>query len=186
VHAEDADATARHDHVQALEALLETGGDEPLQEFADAHIAPTYRDSFAPGKLLDHLREIRTAAAHPGGVLVNRLDDGTTRVRFMLMSAETAVVFHMETAAPYRITSIELDGTKPFDRGPEIKPITWETLEPRLDEEAKAGWSGFVYAVHGGKPALARGYGFADREKKIPIDVHTIFGIGSTPIDRLR
>ena len=61
-YASDAEAIARHRHVQDIEALMATTGDDALKKFADEHLAPEYRGSFAqPKLLLDHLREIRTA-----------------------------------------------------------------------------------------------------------------------------
>jgi CubicO group peptidase (beta-lactamase class C family) len=184
--AQDSGQAPRHERVQALETLMGSSGDEPLQQFAAQHLAPGYRDSFAPGKLLEHLRAVRTAAAHPGGMMVRPGDDGSLHVHFLLMSGAADVVLKMQPDAPYLITSLEVEGTKPMDAGAEAAPITWETLPARMDEETKAGFSGFVYAVHDGKVALSRGYGFADRDRKTPIDENTIFGIGSTPIDFTR
>jgi CubicO group peptidase (beta-lactamase class C family) len=183
--AQDAQAVRRQ-RMQALETLMGSSGDEPLSQFADTHLAPDYRDSFAPGNLLEHLRAIRAAAAHPGGLMVQPGDDGTLHVKFLTMSGEAVIAVKMEQAAPYRITSLEVENTKAVDRATQAPPITWETLESRMDEEAKAGFSGFVYAVHDGKVVLSRGYGFADRARQTPIDEKTIFSIGSTPIDFTR
>jgi CubicO group peptidase (beta-lactamase class C family) len=185
-HAQDSGDAARREHVKALEALMGSSGDEPLQQFATVHLAPDYRGSFAPDKLLEHLRAVRAAAPRPGGLMVRPGDDGSVHVQFMTMSGQASVVFKMEPAAPYLITSLEVESTKPVDAGAQAAPITWETLASRMDEEAKAGFSGFVYAVHGGHTVLSRGYGFADRAKQTPIDANTIFGIGSTPIDFTR
>ena len=183
VFADDAEAIVRHQHVQAIEALMATTGDAPLQKFADERFAPSYRDTFAPGKFLDHLREIRTAVTNFGGLLVDRDDDGTMHMKFMLPAAETTVLFRMQPVVPYLITAFEMEGTSAPARGPELVPIHWETLESRLDEEAKKGFSGSVYVVHDGKVALATGYGMADRSAPVPNEVSTIFAIGSTPID---
>ena len=186
VRAQDPGQDPRHVRVQALESLMGSSGDEPLQQFAAEHLTPGYRDSFAPGKLLEHLRAVRAAAAHPGGMMVRPGEDGSLHVHFLLMSGAADVVLKMEPDAPYRITSLEVEGTKPADASAQAAAITWETLPARMDEESKAGFSGFVYAVHDGKVALSHGYGFADRDKRAPIDENTIFGIGSTPIDFTR
>jgi CubicO group peptidase (beta-lactamase class C family) len=66
---------------------------------------------------------------------------------------------------------------------PPQAPLAWETLEARMDTEAKAGFSGAVLVVRGGKIVLDRGYGLANREEKIEATKDTIFAIGSTPID---
>ena len=184
--AQDARQDAVHQRVQALESLMGSSGDEPLQQFANNHLAPGYRDSFAPGKLLEHLRAVRAAAAYPGGLMVRPGDDGSFHIHFVAMAGAADILLKLEPDAPYRITSLEVEGTRPADAGAQAAPITWETLPARMDEESKAGFSGFVYAVHDGKVALSHGYGFADRDKKTPIDENTIFAIGSTPIDFTR
>jgi CubicO group peptidase (beta-lactamase class C family) len=76
----------------------------------------------------------------------------------------------------------------PEPPGPEasVAPVTWDGLPGRLEEEAKKGFSGAVRVVRDGKTVLDRGYGLANREKKIPNTPETIFAIGSTPIDFTR
>jgi CubicO group peptidase (beta-lactamase class C family) len=185
-YAQDTRQDAGHKRVQALETLMGSSGDEPLQQFAVDHLAPSYRDSFGPGKLLEHLRAVRAAAPHPGGLMVRPGDDGTLHVHFLAMAGAADIALKMQADAPYLITSLEVEGTTPQAPGVQAAPITWETLPARIDEESKAGFSGFVYAVHDGKVALSHGYGFANRDSKIPIDENTIFAIGSTPIDFTR
>ena len=48
------------------------------------------------------------------------------------------------------------------------------------------GFSGTVLVVRNGKIVLHQGYGFADRDRKIPNGTETIFAIGSVPIDFTR
>jgi CubicO group peptidase (beta-lactamase class C family) len=184
--ADDAEAIARHGHVQAIEALMATTGDEPLKKFAEEHLAPSYRDTFAAGKLVEHLREIRTAVTNFGGLLVNRDDDVTMHMKFMLPAGETTILFRMQPVVPYLITAFELERNSASPPAPELKPIRWETLQSRLDEEAKNGFAGCVYVVRDGKVVLAKGYGMADRDLYVPNDTNTIFAIGSTPIDFTR
>jgi len=186
VFADDRALAARRFHVQAIEALMATTGNDPLEKFANEHFAPAYRDSFPKGTLVAHLGEIRSAVTNFGGLLVDQGEDGVVRMKFMLPAGATRVRFTMQPAAPFLITAFDLEGTSPLDPKPTIAPITWETLAARMDEEAKKGFSGCVYAVHNGKVKLAQGYGFADRDLEIRNAVNTIFAIGSTPIDFTR
>lgn len=71
----------------------------------------------------------------------------------------------------------------PILLAPQAPPLSWDTLEARMDAEAKAGFSGAVLVVRDGKIVLDRGYGLANREEKIAATKDTIFAIGSTPID---
>lgn len=69
---------------------------------------------------------------------------------------------------------------------PAAPSLTWETLEERMQAEEAAGFSGSVLVVRGDRVVLDRGYGFANREEKIPATPETVYGIGSTPIDFTR
>ena len=61
--------------------------------------------------------------------------------------------------------------------------MTWDTLEPRLEEETQRGFSGTVLAARNGEIILHRGFGLASRDRDIPNTTNTLFAIGSTPID---
>jgi CubicO group peptidase (beta-lactamase class C family) len=164
--------------------MIQSTGDESLRQFIDLHIAPTYRDSFAPGKLMEHLRAIREACAGFGGILAAPVGNDGLSLKFLRESGETAVMMRIDPNEPRQIVALELlagsDAQSPA--APQVAPISWDTLEPRLDEEAKQGFSGAVLVVHGGKIVLNRGYGLANREQNFPNSSETIFAIGSVPI----
>jgi len=63
------------------------------------------------------------------------------------------------------------------------RPLTWDTLAARLEEEEKNGFSGAVLVMRDGAVVLDRGYGLANREQSLACTSATVFGIGSTPID---
>jgi CubicO group peptidase (beta-lactamase class C family) len=184
--AADAEAIARHGHVTAIEALMATSGDDPLQKFADEHFAPAYRDSFPKGKLIEHLRAIRSAVTNFGGLAVDQNGAGVVHMKFMLPASATMVRFAMQEVVPYQITAFDLESTSQDQPKTAVKAITWDTLAARMDEEAKNGFSGTVYAMRDGKVVLEKGYGAADRDLLISNSVNTIYAIGSTPIDFTR
>lgn len=64
-----------------------------------------------------------------------------------------------------------------------VLPITWETLDERLQQAADQGFSGCVLVVRNGETVANTGFGYANRAQKIAHTPETIFGIGSTPID---
>ncbi|MBL9121575.1 MAG: beta-lactamase family protein [Phycisphaerae bacterium] len=66
---------------------------------------------------------------------------------------------------------------------PADAPLSWESLDARVEAEAKAGFEGVVLVVREGKEAVHRAFGKANREKGIAHTTETIFAIGSTPID---
>src|SRR5687767_5703188 len=66
----------------------------------------------------------------------------------------------------------------------EPAPLDAATLEKKIDELVGAhmavnGFSGSVLLARGGKPLLAKGYGFANAEWRIPNTTNTKFRIGS-------
>lgn len=66
------------------------------------------------------------------------------------------------------------------------RPVTWDGLAARLEQEAAAGFEGAVLVVRGDEVVLERAFGRANREKGIANRSDTIFAIGSTPIDFTR
>jgi CubicO group peptidase (beta-lactamase class C family) len=172
---------------RALEGMVQAKGDASLQQFAQTHMAPKYRDSFAsPDKLIEYLRAIREACAGFGGVMADPLPDGM-RMLFMKEGYEVAVTMHIDAEAPHQIVGLELDtsGTSAA-QGVQVEPITWDNAAQRLNEEAAHGFAGTVLLVKDGRIALHEGYGLANRERNIPNGKETIFAIGSVPIDFTR
>jgi len=62
-------------------------------------------------------------------------------------------------------------------------PPSWDTIEQVIESEVGRGFSGSVLLIRDGEVFLNKGYGLADRERKIPNTPDTIFALGSTPID---
>ena len=52
-------------------------------------------------------------------------------------------------------------------------------LDDYLSQRVDQGFSGALLVAQNGKVVLAKGYGFADREKKAPVTTSTVFAIGS-------
>jgi CubicO group peptidase (beta-lactamase class C family) len=184
--ADDAALAAQRAHVQAIEALMATTGDEPLKQFGDEHFVPAYRDSFPRGQLVEHLRAIRSTLANFGGLLVQPGELGVVHMKFKLPAGSVMLRFVMQQVAPYQIMALDLVGANTNEPKADIKPITWATLKARLDEEETAGFSGTVYIVRDGKVVLYRGYGLADHDLVIKNGKNTIYAIGATPIDFTR
>lgn len=62
-------------------------------------------------------------------------------------------------------------------------PPSWDTIGQVIESEVGRGFSGSVLLIRDGEVFLNKGYGLADRERKIPNTPDTIFALGSTPID---
>ncbi|MCA9289987.1 MAG: serine hydrolase [Phycisphaerales bacterium] len=66
------------------------------------------------------------------------------------------------------------------------QPLTWDTLDARLDDAAASGVNGVFLVVRDDRIVVHRAMGRANRELDIPMSTGTIFAIGSTPIDFTR
>lgn len=171
---------------RAIEAMIQSSGEDALRAFASEQLAPGYRASFASdGELLGYLARIREAARGFGNIEAEPAENGGTRFIFLSASQAVSLVFRLDDDPPHRIVALEFEGARPADAHPmdDVPPYTWNTVEAGLDSAAADGFSGAVLAVHGGKIVLHRGFGLADREHHVPIDANTIFAIGSVPID---
>lgn len=62
-------------------------------------------------------------------------------------------------------------------------PLTWDSLAARVDAEIANGFEGALIVERDGHEVVRAAHGLANREQKIPINLDTIFAIGSTPID---
>src|SRR5215203_5520458 len=60
-----------------------------------------------------------------------------------------------------------------------IKGTLGRKLDAHLSQLAEKGFSGAVLAAVKGKIVLAKGYGFAEREKQIPVKTETVLHLGS-------
>jgi len=61
--------------------------------------------------------------------------------------------------------------------------VTWDTLDARMQWEAKQGFSGVLLVVRDGRIVLHQGFGLAQRDRNLAMQPDTILAIGSTPID---
>jgi CubicO group peptidase (beta-lactamase class C family) len=52
-------------------------------------------------------------------------------------------------------------------------------LDERMNERARAGFSGVLFVAKDGDVVIAKGYGLANRERQIPFTSRTVFDIGS-------
>jgi CubicO group peptidase (beta-lactamase class C family) len=172
---------------RAIEGMVESTGEESLRKFIEEHLAPDLSDSFTTAALLDSLRSIREACAGFEGVLYQRVGENGTRITFMQGPKKTTLYFRIQPAPPNLITAMERGPSQDSgELAPPVPPFTWGSLARDLDQVAADGFSGTVLVVHDGRIFLHQGYGLADRDKHIPNTTHTIYGIGSVPIDFTR
>jgi CubicO group peptidase (beta-lactamase class C family) len=78
----------------------------------------------------------------------------------------TAIAFVAAAIATPSLADAQADALKPIDTA-------------MADAVQKQGFGGYILIEVHGKPVFSKGYGYADREKKIPFRIDTIAQIGS-------
>jgi CubicO group peptidase (beta-lactamase class C family) len=79
------------------------------------------------------------------------------------------------------VLALGLAAFQPPAEGPPA--VAWDSMADRMQWEVEHGFAGVVLVAREGKVVFAKAYGMANREKRIPMRVDTVLGIGSTPID---
>jgi CubicO group peptidase (beta-lactamase class C family) len=181
IAASQAQSSDRQLRTMATEQMIDSEDDAALLEYAEAHLAPSYRESFESDEaLLEYLRELRGRVAPIGGVGLMLTDSGGIELHISNRKLKSVVALRLEDEAPYRITELTLAKSEAKGAGPSID---WSNMEEKLEEGAAKGFSGSVLAVRDGEVVLERGFGHADPKAEHPVTPETLFAIGSTPID---
>ncbi len=184
VSAREATENPRQRRGQAIQGMIESVGEESLQQFIDLHVGAEWRESMPTDELLAQLRVIRAACTGFGGVLWNREGEDSVRITFLQGPQQTSLVFRLEPAPPHQIVAIELEPARAADNPTHAVPqLEWDSLAEGLETAARDGFAGTVLVVRHGAIVLHQGYGLADRERGIANGSETIFAIGSVPID---
>ncbi len=98
--------------------VLEASDEASLTSFAEQHLADSYRSTFAPGALLEHLHALRAVArGASGGVMVRRDESGDLIVT--LEGARTASV-RVALDDEGAITKLTLAESEPEAAAPEL------------------------------------------------------------------
>lgn len=171
---------ARPWHVGAMRDLSRLSPEEALAMLEREHLSPGYLTRTTRAERQELVNKIRVAAA--GATIIQANED--ERGLHISLAGPNGVQITMtyQAAAPFGIESLTL--TPLVDQGPPAgKAFAWEDLVTKLDEAARAGFSGQVVARHQGKEVLRRTYGLMDRAAQRATIPDAIYSIGSTPID---
>ena len=161
--------------VHALEKLL-TGPSQSVDEGARKLLDPNNFDELSKA-----VRRIRKQVKKQKGVDVSLPSPLKGKMSFGLKNADVVVDFLFTKTKPHRITMLSAKVVDHPDDSSD--PLTWETVASELKRAAEDGFAGAVLLTRQGQVFLNKGYGFANREKKIPVTKETVFAIGSAPID---
>lgn len=174
----DSSVVRQDDRLMAIERFAQTRGDDALEEFFAEHIDPEYARS--DDELRARLERVRQTCGNAGGISVEALGEGRFEITFDGGSGRQVVAVQLSQDPEGRITKLEL---REGEARASLEALTWENLYESLDGFESDGFAGSVLVVRDDVPILHRGYGFADESKGVRNHPHTVFAIGSVPID---
>ena len=148
------------------------------QAFARQHLTQALVDSMSPDELHDLLASISTAAREAGGSIVS--DDGDVVELTLSGAAEHKVRFTVAPAPPFCISAIEVVEVVAAEPIPDI---TRENLTQVLDGLEARGLNGVVSVKVNGEMLYLHAFGHANSGLGTPMQLDSIFGTGSAPID---
>ena len=167
----------------AFERYVNTNARTDTARFINEHVAPATRKALGEEQLAASLEEIRKHCRNAGGVLWKDAGDRTLDMTFEQGPHMHEVTLAVSGEPPYWIETLKQKASRSTAPHVEVAPMNWNNMAERLEEEAGKGFSGVVLAARDGRIVLHRGFGLANREKRIPNTTNTVFAIGSTPID---
>jgi CubicO group peptidase (beta-lactamase class C family)/Zn-dependent protease with chaperone function len=127
------------------------------------------------------------ASSAPGAGLTTRIERllrprawPSLRLRALLVGA-AVVLFTAAAASPRphvraaRATPANQENVTPLDSSNPTARALGDRIDATLQNYTKHGFSGVVLVARGGEIILHKGYGFADRERAVPMNANTYF-----------
>lgn len=170
------DARVR-EHIRAIERAGDWDENEK-RDFVRDHLTPALADSLSPDGLSELLGSMVAAARDATGSTVT--DDGDMVELALSGAEEYRVRFAVETVPPFRIAAMETTKVAAGEPAPEI---TRDNLAKVLDALGARGLDGVISVKVDGELLFRRAFGDANAGLGIPMQLDTIFGTGSAPID---
>lgn len=173
-------------------------------ESGDVQRMKTFAKSFAPSFLEkipveDHVRFFQQVHQRTGGLDIVKVEEDSDHELSALLKCKNSSGFRLfaiqtETKPPFAIIDISFGmadeqavekapppptESEAFDSDAVVKGKLGTSLDKYLKAEMEKGFSGAVLVARAGEKILHRGYGWAVRERRIPVTTKTVFDIGS-------
>ena len=170
----------------------------------DVQRMKTFAESFAVSFLEkipaeDHVRFFQQVHQRSGGLDIVKVEEDSDHELSALLKCKNSsglrfFAIRTETKLPFAVVDIsfgmaeeQADEKAPpppteseaFDPDAVVKGKLGMALDKYLKEEMEKGFSGAILVARAGEKILHRGYGWAVRERRIPVTTKTVFDIGS-------
>ena len=182
-----------------LRQLLETFESDDFEPFIKNNFSENFLNQFP---MEEHVSFFRQVKMMHGGFTLFKIESVsentiTAIVKSKKREAWRRIEFSVEKTTPYKITGLGIDMAQPPDdipyTGPKydivssLQPDAGSVITGKLAAQInkhmtkieEIGYSGAILVAKEGKIILAKGYGYAHRENKVPFHTNTAFDIGS-------
>ncbi|UCH83507.1 MAG: beta-lactamase family protein [Candidatus Latescibacterota bacterium] len=177
--------------LNALFDIMQSGDDTAIRAFIDDYFDPEFRDHFS---IDEHVAQLRSLHEELGAVRVLSVDKPGPFSVILDVEAESSheryrIELGLNPTPPHGITGI---GVMPVTSQPVPDPpenvedpnaVVSGDLGGKMDavmrELEAEGFSGALIAVKNGEVLLHKGYGWADRERRVPVTTETVFDVAS-------
>ena len=169
------------------------------KSFIESNFSDKFLNQFPMEEHLSFFRQIKMMH---GGFTLQKIESSknyrlTTLVKSKKREAWRRIELSVEHNTPYKITGFGIDMAQPpadipyagpkydlvSNLQPETKAINKGEIADKIDNHLtrmeERGYSGAILVAKGGEIILAKGYGYANRENKVPFFTHSAFDIGS-------
>lgn len=177
--------------LNALFALMESGDEGNIRAFIDKYFDPEFRD-YLP--LDEHVAQFRSLHEELGVLHAMSVDKpnrftAILEVRATESDGRYRIRIELNPDPPHGIVGLRVEPMETQEI-PELaqgsvdeSAVVAGELGRRMDkvmrDETTDGFSGAVLAVKDGEVVLHKGYGWADRARRVPVTTETVFDVAS-------
>ena len=178
----------------ALLTTIEKGGEERIEEFVENYYAADFREAMPMSQHLGALQSVHQMLGEVDIVSLEKPNQFAVDLVLEALASGELFAISMELAEtePHGIIGLQVE---PYREAtpPPVPPTETEysdtlaviagelggKLHDFMLQQERNGFSGAVIVVKNGKTVLHRGYGWADRERRIANTTQTVFDLAS-------
>jgi CubicO group peptidase (beta-lactamase class C family) len=184
---------------EKLQQLLQVLESDNHKSFIEKNFSENFLNQFP---MEEHISFFLQIKMKHGGFTLQKIESGidyklTALVKSKKRQAWRRIDLSVEQNKPHKITGFGIDMAQPpadihytgskydlvSDLRPDANAINKGKIADKIDKHLtrmeERGYSGAILVAKGGDIILAKGYGYANRENKVPFHIHTAFDIGS-------
>jgi CubicO group peptidase (beta-lactamase class C family) len=186
---------------EQLAAFLRAVETSSLETYVRGSFSEKFFEKHPKEDVIDFLRQVHEMH---GGFASPHIEQSSDYIIVAVMKSNQRdgwrrITIHTDEDAPYRVVGFDIERAEmpegvavntpppsyarkdsdPGDTTAIVRGETAEKIDRYLRDIERRGYSGAVLAAKSGEIILAKGYGWADRDNRIPFTSKTVFTVGS-------